>query len=109
MGRAIGIDIETELEAIEQGQCGGCRIGSTHWRTAACSNPQGLKAHVPFMTYCNTHKLMYNPTWMIECPDCRVPGPMECPICRNTMTWHHGHKYCKGGCGHMIYTEDLKP
>lgn len=37
MGYAIRIDIETELKAIEAGECGGCRVGITHKATDRCA------------------------------------------------------------------------
>ena len=69
MNRAIRIDIDTELEAMSQGQCGACRTGGTHKRTEDCSKPE-FKEHYAQMVYCVICEHLYNRAWNKTCPIC---------------------------------------
>ena len=63
---AVKIDIEEEMKAIAEGQCGLCRLGATHVFTEACK--------LPFPAYKNM-KLeecghAYSTIDFAECPFC---------------------------------------
>jgi len=68
-GTAIRIDISTELAAIKAGQCGGCRIGTTHPHSAACDHP-GEYAPMAHHEDCGT---MYHANLFERCPVCWPP------------------------------------
>ena len=53
MGKAIKIDIETELNAINSGQCGSCRLGLTHQPTESCYKFRENYAPMNYCSRCN--------------------------------------------------------
>jgi len=67
MGIALGIDIETELEAIKNGECAGCRRGFTHTPDKPCYKflPSYKK-----MDYCGKCNHMFYPGFSVKCPVC---------------------------------------
>ena len=67
-GRAISIDIETELKAIKNGECGSCRIGATHISTVECNATH--QKRFP-MKHCEVCEIMYCSDWFKECPECK--------------------------------------
>jgi len=66
-GIAIRIDIETELKAIDNGECAGCRIGFTHPISKACYLQ--LKSYKK-MKHCTKCNEMYLTKAFKHCPVC---------------------------------------
>lgn len=69
MGRAIRIDIEQELAAISNGECGACRVGGTHKKSIECYNPGTYKA----MVHCVMCGHMFCVDYFVTCPVCDKP------------------------------------
>jgi hypothetical protein len=69
-GIAIRIDIETELNAIKAGQCGGCRIGTTHPIDKPCYSN---KEHYKNMEHCPKCNNMFCKDYWNKCPVCYHP------------------------------------
>lgn len=66
---AIKINIKTELEAIEAGQCGSCRLGLTHQPDKACYDHQ---EHYADMTHCSICNHLYAIKQFTTCPVCNL-------------------------------------
>ena len=64
---AIRIDIQTELQAINDGQCGSCRLGATHQPTEACYKHTENYAT---MEHCGKCNYLYNKNEFAQCPVC---------------------------------------
>ena len=68
MNRVINIDIDEELEAMKNGQCGMCRIGATHKRNPDCiMTPDGKYP----MVCCLECLTMWCTDFFNECPICK--------------------------------------
>jgi hypothetical protein len=65
MARAIRIDIEKELEAINRGECPACRMGSTHKLSKACEQTPAYKR----LALCDQEHI-YDPNYFSGCPLC---------------------------------------
>lgn len=68
-GIALRIDIETELKAINEGQCGLCRTGCTHEVNSACND---LAFHKNYwsMYYCKKCGHLSAISHFKDCPVC---------------------------------------
>lgn len=77
MSRAINIDIDEELKAMKEGQCGMCRIGATHKRNPDCINTPESKYVMRDCEVCG-HRFC-------------VDFFSECPICKNNL--YEGEKW----------------
>lgn len=64
---AISINIEKELLAIDEGQCGSCRLGLTHKPNKPCYNLKFQKKYKK-MQYCNKCNHLYYR--FDKCPVC---------------------------------------
>ena len=64
---AMRIDIETELNAINSGQCGSCRLGLTHQPSEPCYKYQDNYAKMNHCPKCNH---LYSSIIFSHCPIC---------------------------------------
>jgi hypothetical protein len=71
------IDIEKELKAMSEGQCGCCRIGSTHYFNESCSKTPLRRRWV--MLNCEKCGHTYSSVLFTECPICNLrKGEDQC-------------------------------
>ena len=64
-GNVIRIDIETELKAIDAGECGSCRVGLTHRPDKSCYTKS---ANYKRMGYCGKCNYLFNLDIFKVCP-----------------------------------------
>lgn len=67
-GEVIRIDTEVELKAIENGECGLCRLGATHEPNSTCKTTPLYKTYQ--MTLCTSCNYQYSALKFIACPMC---------------------------------------
>jgi len=69
MSRAVNIDIDTEIKAIENGECGMCRVGATHKDKIECNATHQKRFD---MKYCSKCEHMWCKNFFSECPICKA-------------------------------------